>query len=436
MNAMTPTPTPTSLDRPFQPHRDARSKKAKELIRGIIREFGEVERNQNLRKRTRKAADQSIFEETVTAIISDVVHRYLEEPTGSVSVCLSNRTLGRKSRYRAAALGKKLPAIIRTLCAPQMGYLHLTKGTRKEVWNNDMVLSYAGRQSTIQVSPKFIDQIITSNFQVEDFALSNTGELIILKEAKTHPKHSGKKLEYTDTEDTNQNREQLRSINNYLSTADIQFEQYSSETPINTNSCRLIRTFNNSCFNQGGRLSGGFWMHLRQSRRREDLFINDDPVAELDYGQMALRSLYGMAGISPPEGDLYSIPGFIEYRKGVKTIINSALFAETLQNRMPQGVREHIPNRINYTDVLNAISEYHKPIKDYFFKGIGMELMFIESDIMISLLLKLQELSIVALPIHDSVLVPESTKQTVKRVMEEIFLHKTGTTAIVNIENS
>ncbi|MEH6502086.1 MAG: hypothetical protein V7751_22135 [Pseudoalteromonas distincta] len=432
----TPSPLYVPNERPFQPYRCNHSKKSKELVQDILREYEAYENDNYLRKRTRKAADQTIFEETVTAIITDIVHRYLEEPEGSVSVSLSNRILGVKSRYRAPALGKKLPAIIRTLSTPQMDYLRLTKGMRSEILNDDLEVSYERRQSTIRSSQKLKDKIISLNLQVDDFSLSNTGELIILRDTKTHPKYSGRKLEYDDTKDTDRYRQQLRSINNYISNADILLDQYSSEVPINTNSCRMVRTFNNASFNQGARLSGGFWMHLNRVRRRENLFINDEPIAELDYGQMALRSLYGMAGIKPPDGDLYSIPKFIDYRKGVKTIINSALFANTMQNRMPQGVRKHIPNRIKYADVLQAIIHYHSPIKDYLFKGIGMELMFIESEIMISLLLRLQELSIVALPIHDSVLVPQSTKQTVKRVMEEVFLLKTGTTAVVSIEKA
>jgi hypothetical protein len=191
--------------------------------------------------------------------------------------------------------------------------------------------------------------------------------------------------------------------------------------------------FNNGSFVQGGRLWGGFWMNLKKQRRREDITIEREPIVELDYGQMALRLLYAKVGAPLPEGDLYAVPG-LRSREGVKKIINAALFSDRTQRRMPQGARQYFGDEVTYREALTAIKQRHAPIADYFFKGLGMELMFRESEILIDVLLRVQEQGKVALPLHDGLLTSRSAAPVVKETMEEVFRRRTGIEASVRLE--
>ncbi|MBU0953660.1 MAG: hypothetical protein KKA90_04570 [Nanoarchaeota archaeon] len=159
--------------------------------------------------------------------------------------------------------------------------------------------------------------------------------------------------------------------------------------------------------------------------------INGESVVELDYGQMNPRLLYALCGEQPPEQDAYDIPGYSMYRKGVKKIMNAMMFTTKRLTRMPQGVRKEFEEKFSVESVMQAIELAHPAIKDSFFKGIGHDLQFMESQILVDVLLKLRDLGVVALPIHDSIIVGESKKHVAKEVMLSCFFSQSGVPAIV-----
>ena len=57
-----------------------------------------------------------------------------------------------------------------------------------------------------------------------------------------------------------------------------------------------------------------------------------------------------------------------------------------------------------------------------------MQLFRKESDILVNVVLTLRENDVVALPIHDAVLVADEDKETAVRVMKEVFQKHTGIT--------
>jgi hypothetical protein len=269
----------------------------------------------------------------------------------------------------------------------------------------------------------------------DDLSRSEDEEVIILKAEKRNDKDRGKRLEYKDTPATNRYRRNLRYINLWIEDAELDLLQRVDEAVADIFERRLHRVFNNGSFKQGGRLWGGFWMNLKKTVRRDDLLISEEQVAELDYGQMALRLLYAEVDVVPPAGDLYSLPGLEEYRDGVKTIIQSALFSEKQQMRMPQGVRGKFPERISYEDVKKALQIHHHAVYQEFFRGRGMHLMFLESEIMVTLLLELQKHHIVGLPLHDGLLVPRSAARATEVIMKKVFLQKAGSEVPVSIHH-
>lgn len=431
-NKKAKTETP-SKDRPFQPYRAPLTDAAKAIVADVINQIQNYEQFLKLRKRRRKKVDQATFEDTISAIVCDLIHRYCQDPSGRVSVSLSNRTLGRKSRYRAPALGKTLPTLLGHLSAPEMAFVKMTKGSRREVIGEDDVFRYEGQLTTIQAGPRLTQRIEEHDLAFEDLTRSETEEIIVLKAKKRHRKDNGKWIEYEDTSDTLRYRKDLQSINRGLALSDLVFYDY-SDPPIDQNARRLVRIFNNDSFSQGGRLWGGFWANLKKDVRRNDILIVGEPIVELDYGQMTLRLLYGKVGAPMPEGDLYDIRS-LGSREGVKKIIIAALSVNKRQFRMPQGARKYFSDDITYEHVLTTISEHHAAVSDYFFKGIGMELMFMETEILIDVLLKVQAQGMVALPFHDGVLTSQSTAQAVKEIMEEVFKKKIGVDAVVREES-
>jgi len=155
-------------------------------------------------------------------------------------------------------------------------------------------------------------------------------------------------------------------------------------------------------------------------------------VVELDYGQMNPRILYGLCGAQPPEDDAYAIPGYQRFRPGVKKVMNSMIFATKRLTRMPKGVRKEFEDQHRVEQVMQAIEAAHPAIKDCFFRGMGHEAQFIESQVLVEVLLSLRDLGVHALPIHDSVVVGRSNKTRAKEVMLSCFLKVVGVQGLVD----
>ncbi len=423
----------TSRDRHFQSFRIPRTDAAKIVVADVVNQIQNYEKHFGHRKRARKEDDQRTFEATIAAVVCDAVHRYCQDPEGRIAVTRSRKLLGRKSRYRSPALGNTLPKILDNLSAPEMDFIDMNKGGRWEELDDNGLLRTVGRQTTIQAGPALIRRIQDNDLWFRDLDTSDTEEIIILKAKKTRW-DSGEWVEYDDTADTRRFRKELRSINEWLMQADIEFDEMSGVI-VDPFARRLRRVFNNENFGQGGRLYGGFWMNLKEEVRCRDISIGGEAVAELDYGQMVLRQLYGKVGIEPPKGDLYAIPG-MPWRSGVKKVTTAALYSSEPLSRLPKGSRTHFPKHISFPEVRDAILDYHAPIADGLFSGLGMNLMFEEAEIMIEVLRRTRDQSIVALPIHDSVLAPQSAASLVKMIMEDVFKEKTGLDAVVEVQTS
>jgi hypothetical protein len=65
--------------------------------------------------------------------------------------------------------------------------------------------------------------------------------------------------------------------------------------------------------------------------------------------------------------------------------------------------------------------------------GIGHDLFFTESEIMTTILLKLNELGIVGLPVHDALYVPMNRIEETKRIMEEGFREIVGLEGVIRV---
>jgi hypothetical protein len=217
----------------------------------------------------------------------------------------------------------------------------------------------------------------------------------------------------------------------WLAQADITCD----DTPSNDQDRRLRRIFNNADFDQGGRLYGGFWQTMSSEQRLMNILIEGEDCVECDYGQMNLMLLYGLSGNTPPEGDLYDlsqqgIP--TQYRKGIKKVMQALINSERRPTRMPKGARKHLPAHYSMSRVLEAVEKRHPAIYPQMTSNIGMQLFRKEADILVEVLLTLRAEGIVALPVHDAVIVNWEHKQTTTRIMKQVFEKHTGLTPSVS----
>lgn len=423
------------LTRPFDPHRRSASPAMKEVVQEVLRQMGGYEAYYGTRKRKRSAVDQATYETTVEAIVCDLVHRELELPGGQVHVTQSNQILRKKSRYKGRALGKTLPDVLNVMASEEMGFVDITPGQSKFTIKDDtLTVAVKGKQTSLAAGRKLPSWIKRVGLTFTDIGRSPDEEVIVLRGPKSKDDTPGELVEYDDTDETNTLRHQMQTINAWLERAEIEC----TVPTVNLHDRRLKRIFNNTDFAQGGRLFGGFWQYMKHKQRLDSLILDNDSIVELDYGQMGLLLLYGFVGATPPNGDLYDLSeqGIqASCRPGIKKAIQAALNASKPLARLPRGARKTIPKTISLRDVMEAVGERHPLIADRFGAGIGMQIMRLEADVLVHVLLALKDKNIVALPIHDAVLVNGNHEAEAKYVMIRVFREKVGLTPEVSVEH-
>lgn len=416
----------------FDPFWLPRTERARAFVASVIGRIDAQEQALRLRKRKRKEAHQANFEEGIAALLSDLVRLVLWDPGRSLGVSLRNGN-GGGSRYERGLKGKPLKRIVNAIGEDGLGLVATEKGTRewKQVWTGTSGLIHIpdDTPTLLHPAPRFIKEIEVAGLEPEEFKRSEKEEIIILRARKKRKDRSGDLLDYKETAWTIGARDKLREVNRWLTEANIEDDGWGDlDTSLRTS----YRVFNNGSFEDGGRLYGNFWLDIKKTRRRY-LRIDGEPVAELDYGQMGLRLLYASIGVQPEGDDLYVVnrEGFT--REGVKKLIHSAISTNKRLSRMPRGLRRHVPGWVSCAQALEIVEDRHHPVKHLFFKGLGLKLQVQEADIMVALLLALRDQGIIALPIHDCVLVPVSKATETKATMLSIFKEMTGIEGVVNV---
>ena len=385
-------------------------------------------------RHARERVDQVTFERTVEAILCDLCAVENEPNNDRIHLPLSNKVLRSKSRYKGTALGKPLPDILKVMSAPEMDFVVVEKGhSTFKIVDDDLNVAFVGGQQTIlKAGPKLLSRIERFGITRADIGHAPEEEVLILRAPKRLSNSTAKYQDYQEDEATLALRQQMTDINAWLCKADISC----SHPQVDPAQRRLRRIFNNSDFAQGGRLYGGFWQAMSSDERQEHILIEGDCCVELDYGQMSLAILYGLTGTKPPEGDLYDLSAEgipTDYRKGVKKVIQALINSSKVPTKMPKGVRKLIPSRYSIKDILEAVARKHPAIYPQMTSGIGMQLFRKESDILVDVLLTLKTQGIVALPIHDAVVVRDDNSDKAEAVMKKVFREHTGITPDVTL---
>lgn len=189
---------------------------------------------------------------------------------------------------------------------------------------------------------------------------------------------------------------------------------------------------------------------------RKAMLIDGEPAAELDFSGMFLRMAYHSAGIDPDrKQDIYRpeiiFPTFHSFqnssqskraivREFVKRATNvcwnvanrkqahssvGKLLTEHPEQKLLKNVVYSIEES-NPTDIVARIIAAHPQIADSFFKRAGLDLMTVESRIMLQILRKFTDAKKPVLAIHDAVVCRISDVDFAKSAMKQSyrqFLH-------------
>jgi hypothetical protein len=396
------------------------------------------------RTRARRPADRKRREDLVQALVANLAHSVLSPPQSGRLAIRAGNAAKPSTRQDHPAFGKQVRPLLSIM--HEMGLLDFR-----------LPIAMRGEVSSIAPTARFAERVLELGVRLSDFGYDGREEVLILtRNVGTRAAPIKDRVEYEDTADTIGLRDEVRRVNAFLETADIEFLSDGLSPIIDPRERLLKRRFVllkadvEPRLDRGGRLFGdGFWLNLAAGRRG-NIRIYGERVADLDFSSMFARLAYAQLGIEAPPGDLYAMAGLERgYRSGVKLAFNVLLFDGKGQRRkwpeamgiglgtdaearrdpsseaaqcdglLPAGWED--PRRLR-----QVILEKHPSLSKAFGRGLGWGLMFTESRILMAALSELMERGIVALPMHDGLLCAQSRKEEAAEVMRAKAKEITG----------
>ena len=286
-----------------------------------------------------------------------------------------------------------------------------------------------GWQSWFEATTELVDAMQDILAQTPRLRLARLPATTILRD------ENGKPLVHRRTREIDRQDKRTEAFNEAITAAEIAYPEKSNVVYLSGLACPMARIYNKT-FMRGGRFypMGTSWQNIKAETRRK-LTIDGEPVVELDFDGMHVAMLYAEAGLPLPE-DCHDIYGWD--RKLVKVATFTLINAKNEKSaRLSIANSEHIAllakpgsqEAIAFAHrLINDIKRKHAPIARDLHSDAGARLMRKDSDIaeavMVELILRN---GIVALPVHDSFLVPESKRDELERAMVEASYKVMGT---------
>lgn len=404
----------------LDPQLRARTAELKHAIKGFTRHLIAEEDKLSLRSRARKDEDRRKFATAIEAVACNLLLLGLLRGDVALAIPLDNNMMWGANRYRNPVYGQHFLSLL-----DLMERLKLLKRIRTGFRVSTTIKALSLVEATTGLR-KYFPKVTPESFRrVQEL------EVLILKAGKDDDDKAAL-VNYPDSPRTRQLRNQVKRLNDRLVKADIELASSRSSIRLGKDGDvtaiyrrTLRRTFNNKSWQQGGRLSGGFWMTMPRKDRFRQIRIGGEQVADVDYQQLFPRLAYARAQAPQPSGDLYDVTGDGTGRDGWKLLLNALLFARGILRRWPRDCSPLLPG-LNLRQAVALLTEKHQPIARLFGTGVGFELMYMESEMLITVVTHLFGKGISALPLHDAVLVAKPHAKAAKAAMEEVFRLHTG----------
>lgn len=221
---------------------------------------------------------------------------------------------------------------------------------------------------------------------------------------------------------------------------------------------QLHRVFSEGNIRRGGRFYGAWWQSIPKAYRKYIHIAKPGErpqwTVEYDYGALHPSLLYARLGRVAPE-NCYTVVDPNRYvmdrayaKQGMLTLLNasSRQSAELALQRWilkrfdtdwyaqnPDVKRPYMPiakmipqGNPGIRELLDELTSYHHPIRQYFCAGVANELMYTDSCIAERVMLRLLAEGITVLPIHDSFLVRGEYGRELLDAMQECFIEVAG----------
>lgn len=393
--------------------------------------------SQEKRKRARKSKDLVSFQLAIRLILGDLLIARAKSDNGWLF-----RSRSKKNFHNSNIKGDTFNKIIDSLVL--LNYVNTINGVnfKNPFATNNKNRFYSGYASRFKATDDLLKLWTSLGHEIPDlklhFKLKPKLNDVRLKGTSSRyqsKKIKGKALKVEDTITTRSIRDRLFQINEYLVNQSYKGTEFYG----------LHRLFNegdnpNFKWNMGGRLYGigeGNYQLFKKDLRTK-IKINGEEVLELDINASFLRILHSLRGFNIPDAeDIYAIEGID--RRIVKSWISSTLGHTGFHRAWPLRSLEEFkkaniqkPKKLTYPLVMEKVIEHLPVLNDWPQCGVRWSnLMFEESEAMISTMEALREIDVVALPVHDSLIIPHSKAVVAHDILKETFEKRFGVNFVI-----
>ena len=383
------------------------------------------------RSHSRKAEDQPRFEHAVHVLLTDLWKAVKSTPIRECSINKRSGWYSENPRYRDPLLTyKQMIAVFEGLL--RIGFIEVTqKGYYDRVTLKGGLTRFVARDELLERLQELDGHPAISIKPDLD------AETIILRN-----KVDGKKVlqEYEDTPATERYRENLKIINSCflkhwfdlevqdteLAKLEARIANHATKEPVDFSQRTLVRIFSNGSFKQGGRFYRAWWLNV-PSEYRKYITIDEKRTAEFDFSQLNPHLLYHSNYKELGSEDAYDRVLDGEHRKVVKQAFNAMVQASTPLKNCPNEL-DMSGLEMSWAELRDRIIKAHKPIADLFFKGVGNDLQFQDSNIAERVMLHFAGMDAPALPVHDSFILHHAYGESgeVEEAMRRAFYEEVG----------
>ena len=356
---------------------------------------------------------------------------------------------------------------------PQLSYtvmINLLDAMRKKKWLNRPTKGYfdstlgIGETTRYRASDKLIkafkaDKLTLAHITKDEFFRDTQGIVLRGKKPKKTPKNKspkGKPIEFKFTNALKNKQQNIAELNWAFDKAHIDlFVTKTEEKKIREHMTRraskdkdkvaeiqynnkYIQRIYNEDFQHGGRFYGGFWQQIPKEWRSR-ITINNKLTVEVDYSSLHLSMLYWRQKnyfnedpYALSEGDRTSNKLALNFMLNA-TNFNECLSAVKKEKKILHPSK-HIKGCKDYESYLKFLAAVHKPIKKYFFTGIGLKLQRQDSDMAEAVMMRMFQQGRIALPMHDSFITAGENIYRLNKVMQSVSKELLGSMLKMDIK--
>ena len=390
----------------------------------------------------------AIKKKHLKVVLLDLYVAWSVDPSLKTSISRDGNAYPGETRYNKLHITKKTIGVVDRL--EQVGLIRQAIGFFDRATGN-------GRQTRIWPTGKLVEMFEDAKFEPYDIDACAGREVIVLNEFSPKKPGNTVDVEYVDTPETNRMRKVVEGYNDLLRRTfiDIPMLEYNFiELGDGGKGKRLFvsqrdkftrRVFNRGSFDKGGRFYGGWWQRCPKEWRKK-LFIDDQPVHELDYSGLHIIMLYANeridywseVGVDPYvlENPPAEIEPFLT-RNLCKDLLLMAINATTekktfqaFRDESPTGSVQKSLSNTELAKILNLLKEKHKFISHKFGSDAGISLMNQDARITELIVEWFTGNELPILAIHDGYIVPLGLKDELDQQMREAFAAVTGMASV------